>query len=230
MVKCHFNKENTYFPGALTVAEYPTLQQEETQDADKCQTDFLGAKRPLEPLSLLISAVLAAPHSQQLRSAQSHQLSAADWPMTNTSGTAGAEKLQQMPLFLLSPNPPLQAGWDFSPEGSMPAPGTPQPGVSVAYLTQKWAFGQAGEVKGGPVLLGRVGLWPCRTAPCFLSSGHNSAYVNCINLKYSANSFLHGRPWHNDAIHTLCCGVTESLDRGVRTCSSFAKHAFKYLF
>lgn len=110
MVKCHFNKENTYFPGALTVAECPTLQQEETQDADKCQTDFLGAKRPLEPLSLLISAVLAAPRSQQLRSAQSHQLSAADWPMTNTSGTAGAEKLQQMPLFLLSPNPPLQAG------------------------------------------------------------------------------------------------------------------------
>lgn len=140
----------------------------------------MGANRPLEPITLLISAVLAAPRSQlSSLAARPHQLGAADWPMTNTSGTgaAGAEKVQQMPLFLLSPNPPLQVGWALLPRGNM---------LPLAHhsLASRRALGipdPKGEVERwrGEDLPFRevVGLWPCRTAPHLLPSASNSAHI-----------------------------------------------------
>lgn len=103
--------------------------------------------------------------------------------------------------------------------------------VLLACLTQKvsvWAGWRGGEGRTCP--FGK--WWDCGLAEqpllCFqqgiiLPILLHKSHLFCKN----PSAWL---PRHSDAIHTLCCDGTESLDGGVRTCSSFAKHAFKYLF
>ncbi|EOA95427.1 hypothetical protein Anapl_10997 [Anas platyrhynchos] len=86
-----------------------------------------------------------APSSFSL-AAQSHQLNAADWPVTNASGTGvtGAEKVQRMPLFHLSLDAPPPTWLSISPRRETCLPLafhrlvlSHTLGLSFAYLTQK---------------------------------------------------------------------------------------------
>lgn len=95
-----------------------------------------------------------SPSSSSL-AAPSHQLCAADWPMTNTSGTgaAGAEKVQQMPLFSSHQILPSKLAEHFSPEGNLAAPGTPQPGFTPCTPDPKvsvWADWRGAEGRTCP--------------------------------------------------------------------------------
>lgn len=185
---------------------------------------YWGTNRPLEPITLLIFAVLAAPYSQQLLSGCSVPSAKCSWlahdqyiwPKSCWSRES-AENASFSPLS--GPSPP---SWlSISPRRKACLPlayhrlaSCHHLGISLAYLTQEVSM--CAGWRGGKEWTCSFMMWHADEQPlvCF----HRGITLPTLlhNLIYSTVTLMHGCSWHTDAIHILRHDGTEHKSLGGR--------------